>query len=65
MRCNVEALSLAAWPGGFDVFAGTTDGDVFTTADQGESWSRIAGGLAPVSKGRHYMPLVAAASGRP
>src|SRR3712207_7857887 len=42
MRCNIEALSMAAWPGGFDVFAGTTDGDVFTTEDQGESWSRIA-----------------------
>jgi len=65
LRCNIEALSLAAYPGGFDVFAGTTDGDVFTTEDQGEHWTRIVSGLAPVSKGRHYMPLVAAAGSRP
>jgi len=64
IKGNIEAMSMAVRPGGFDIFAGTTDGDVFATENQGESWSHIAGGLAPVSKGGHYMPLVAAAGGR-
>ncbi len=65
LRGNVEALSLAAWPGGFSLFAGTTDGDVFASDDKGESWTVAASGLAPVSKGGHYRPLVTAAgSGR-
>jgi photosystem II stability/assembly factor-like uncharacterized protein len=60
MRGNIEALSMAVWPGGFTLFAGTTDGDVFASEDGGERWSRIAAGLAPVSKGGHYVPLTAA-----
>jgi photosystem II stability/assembly factor-like uncharacterized protein len=60
MRGNVEALSMAVWPGGFVLFAGTTDGDVFASEDGGDSWQRIASGLAPVSKGGHYVPLTAA-----
>jgi photosystem II stability/assembly factor-like uncharacterized protein len=58
---NMEAMSMSVWPDGFAMFAGTTDGDVFASEDQGESWSRIAGGLAPVSKGGHYRALTAAA----
>jgi photosystem II stability/assembly factor-like uncharacterized protein len=58
---NVEALSMAVWPGGFAIFAGTTDGDVFASEDGGDTWARIASGLAPVSKGGHYRPLTAAA----
>jgi photosystem II stability/assembly factor-like uncharacterized protein len=56
-RANVEAMSLAAYPGGFTLFAGTTDGDVFASDDEAESWTRIAAGLAPVTKSNHYRPL--------
>lgn len=36
LRANIEALCLAAWPGGSLLFAGTTDGDVFASDDEGE-----------------------------
>jgi photosystem II stability/assembly factor-like uncharacterized protein len=51
---NIEAMSMSVWPGGFSLFAGTTDGDVFLSEDEGESWPIIARGLSPVSKGMHW-----------
>jgi photosystem II stability/assembly factor-like uncharacterized protein len=56
-RPNIEAMSLASWPGGFELFAGTTDGIVFASTDAAGTWTRIAGGLAPVSKSGHYRAL--------
>lgn len=56
-RPNIEAMSLAAYPGGFVLFAGNTDGEVYASEDGAESWSRIAARLAPVTKGNHYRPL--------
>ena len=56
-RPNIEAMSVAAYPDGFVLFAGTTDGIVFASEDGAESWSAIADGLAPVTKGRHYRAL--------
>ncbi len=56
-RPNVEAMSMAAYPGGFTLYAGTTDGIVFASSDSAEHWQQIAGDLAPVSKGRHYRAL--------
>ena len=56
-RANIEAMSLSAYAGGFTLFAGTTDGNVFASEDEAASWTQIAGGLAPVTKGRHYRPL--------
>ena len=56
-RANVEAMSLVTHRGGFTLFAGTTDGEVFASEDEAQSWTRIAGGLAPVSKGNHYRAL--------
>jgi photosystem II stability/assembly factor-like uncharacterized protein len=64
MHGNVEAMALAAWPGGLSVFAGTTDGDVFFSDDGGDHWSAI-GGLPPISKGEHYLLLQAVDRGRP
>lgn len=57
IRGNIEAMSMAVWPGGYALFAGTTDGEVFASEDEGESWETIATGLAPVSKGGHYRNL--------
>jgi photosystem II stability/assembly factor-like uncharacterized protein len=56
-RANVEAMSLAAFPGGFALFAGTTDGEVFASEDEALSWTSIARALAPITKGNHYRPL--------
>lgn len=56
-RANIEAMSLAAYPGGFTLFAGDTDGTVYASDDEAQSWTRIAGGLAPVTKGNHYRAL--------
>ena len=55
--CNSEAMSLAAWPGGYSLFVGDTDGTVYLSEDGGDSFERIAQGLGPVSKGRHFVPL--------
>ena len=56
-RANVEAMTLNEYPGGFALFAGTTDGEVFFSEDQGEHWATIARDLAPVSKSGHYRGL--------
>lgn len=57
IRGNIEALSFALYPGGSALFGGTTDGDVFMSTDEAETWTTIAGGLPAVSKGGHYRNL--------
>lgn len=57
IKANFEAMSVAAWPGGFALFTGTTSGDVFASEDGGERWEQIASGLSPISKTLHYMML--------
>lgn len=56
-RANIEAMSMAVWPGGFTLFAGDTDGSVFASDDGAATWSRVASGLAPVSKAGHFRHL--------
>ena len=66
IRGNMEAMSMYVWQDGpkltFGLLAGTTDGDVFYSENEGQSWERIASGLPPVSKGGHYRNLVGAAA---
>jgi photosystem II stability/assembly factor-like uncharacterized protein len=57
IRGNVEALTMHAYPGGFDLFAGTTDGDVFFSDDEGDRWTTIGRSLPPISKSGHYRNL--------
>jgi photosystem II stability/assembly factor-like uncharacterized protein len=57
----IEAMTLEEWGSSFSAFVGTTSGEVFATDDGGENWSQIAKGLAPISKGLHYMVLNRAA----
>lgn len=57
MAANIEAMAVAGSAAGFELFLGTTDGDVYVSDNGADSWSRIATGLAPVSKGGHYVPL--------
>ena len=58
-RGNVEAMSVYRWADRFALFAATTDGDVFMSENGGDAWSRIASGLAPISKVGHYRNLAA------
>lgn len=54
---NFEAMVMNAWRGGFALFAGTTDGEVYHSEDEGESWRAVITDVAPVSKAEHYVPL--------
>jgi photosystem II stability/assembly factor-like uncharacterized protein len=54
---NIEGFALNVWPGGSTLFAGTTDGDVFASDDEGETWSTIARRIGAVSKGGHHLLL--------
>ncbi|HEX6512358.1 MAG TPA: YCF48-related protein [Chloroflexota bacterium] len=62
MRANIEAMTISISPNGFTLFAGTTDGTVFSSEDGAQSWTQIASGLAPVSKGGHFFNLQASAA---
>lgn len=52
-KANVEAMSICAHDGGYEIFAGTTDGEVLHSVDGGENWAVIIRGIAPVSKPTH------------
>lgn len=58
LSANLEAMCLYGWPGGFDLFTGTTDGKVYFSADGAQSWRLIGSDLAPVSKVEHYRLLL-------
>jgi len=60
--CNIEAMSIAAWPGGYSLFLGDTDGAVYLSEDGGDSFTRIADAIGPISKGNHWEPLQRAAA---
>jgi len=53
-RANIEAMCVVGYPGGFSLFVGNTDGEVYCSEDGSDSWTRIAEGLKPVSKGGHF-----------
>ena len=52
-RANIETITLNTYPGGFALFAGTTDGEVFFSDDEGERWATMADGLPPIAKHGH------------
>lgn len=56
-RALLSALTVVAAPGGLWLFAADTDGQIFESADSGETWSIIAD-VAPVSKGEFFRALV-------
>jgi photosystem II stability/assembly factor-like uncharacterized protein len=53
-RANIEAMTMDVHPSGFGLYVGTTDGEVFTSEDDGEHWTKLIADLAPISKGAHY-----------
>jgi photosystem II stability/assembly factor-like uncharacterized protein len=52
-RAAIEAMSVAIADGAYELFAANTDGEVYASRDDGGNWSKIASGLAPVSKAMH------------
>ncbi|MBV9577442.1 MAG: glycosyl hydrolase [Chloroflexi bacterium] len=62
MRHNIEAMSVAGYPGGYVLFIGDTGGNVYSSEDEGRSWSLVASELAPISKGGHYRAFQTAAA---
>jgi photosystem II stability/assembly factor-like uncharacterized protein len=61
MQGNVEAMCLeVTGPGeACSLFAATTAGEIFVSDDAGDTWSLALCDLAPISKGGHYVPLMA------
>jgi hypothetical protein len=51
---NIEAMALNMWAGGFEAFAGTTDGEIYHSIDEGDSWRPIATALPAISKAGHW-----------
>ena len=56
-RANIEALTMACWPGGYALFVGDTEGTVHMSEDGGDSWTRIADEVGCVTKGNHAAAL--------
>ena len=56
-RANIEALTMACWPGGYALFVGDTEGTVHESDDGGASWTRIADEVGCVTKGNHAAAL--------
>jgi len=52
-RAAIEAMSVAVGTRKYELFAANTDGEVYWSADEAASWTRIAGGLAPIAKAMH------------
>jgi hypothetical protein len=58
MTANLEGVTAYAWPGGFELFGGSTDGKVYFSDDNAANWQMIGSDLAPVSKVEHYRLLL-------
>jgi hypothetical protein len=52
-RAAIEAMSVAIASDRYELFVANTDGEVYSSVDEGVRWSRIASGLAPVAKAMH------------
>jgi len=56
-RALFGGLTIEAYPGGTSLYAADTDGQVFESLDEGDTWTVIAD-VPPVSKGEFYRALV-------
>ena len=61
---GIEAMSRHRWPNGTMLSFATAQGEIYASDDDGETWQRIAQGLAPVSKGVHYRAFLPGAAAR-
>ena len=59
LKHEFGALCLEEANGNCSIFGGTTGGEVFSSEDDGESWTLITSALAPISKKGHERLLAA------
>jgi hypothetical protein len=59
LKHEFGALCIEDWRNGYTVFSGTTGGEVYCGEKDGERWTLIASGLAPISKKGHERLLAA------
>jgi hypothetical protein len=57
LKPNFEAMTLEAHNGSSTLLAGNTDGEIYCSEDEGETWSKAVEGLPPISKWGHYLLL--------
>jgi photosystem II stability/assembly factor-like uncharacterized protein len=55
MRGNIEAMTMEMWDGQVSLFAGTLDGEIFHSDNEGDQWTKIVAGLPPISKAHHHL----------
>ena len=59
VRGNLEAAAMHKSPAGLELFVGSACGELFTSRNEGDSWTTIATTLPAISKGphfRHFLP---------
>ena len=61
LRTAFEAMCLEDWGASFSLLGATATGEVWCSDDGGEHWSEVLTGLAPISKGPHYVAFEKAA----
>jgi len=54
-ECHVHAILIE--PSSGMLFAGTTEGDVLFSGDEGDNWTQIISGLPPIAKRKHHLYL--------
>ena len=57
MHGHIAAMTMHAYGDTFELFIGTTDGELFASYDSGMQWELIGDGYAPVAKANHYIRL--------
>jgi photosystem II stability/assembly factor-like uncharacterized protein len=57
LDASFEAMILEAWDGSYAVYAGNTDGEIWCSEDEGETWQRMVKGIPAVSKTIHHTIL--------
>jgi photosystem II stability/assembly factor-like uncharacterized protein len=54
---SFEAMALEAWDRSCELYAGNTDGEIYYSSDEGDTWRIVVSGLPAVSKTIHYTIL--------
>lgn len=57
LDASFEAMTLEAWDGSCELYIGNTLGEIYFSADEGESWTKIVEGIPSISKTIHYAIL--------
>jgi len=53
-----EAMTMHQWDGGMMLIVGTATGEIYTSEDEGASWTLIDDNVTPVSKDDHHLPFL-------